>query len=153
MAGKISVSVVQRNDYDQWRLLWDAYNAFYGRTGKSALSPEITAATWARLLKFNEPMHAVIAKDQGCIVGFAHYLFHRSTTSLAPNCYLQDLYTSECQRGQGVGRALIDHVFQCAVQAGSTEIYWQTHRTNVPAMRLYDTLAEQSEFLIYCKTR
>ena len=33
--------------------------------------------------------------------------------------------------------------------AGSTSLYWQTHRTNATAMRLYDRVAERSEFLIY----
>ena len=28
--------------------MWDGYNAFYGRSGPTALSPEITAMTWAR---------------------------------------------------------------------------------------------------------
>jgi len=39
---------VRRSDFDQWLPLWDGYNAFYGRSGATALPAEITGATWAR---------------------------------------------------------------------------------------------------------
>ncbi|PJC95302.1 GNAT family N-acetyltransferase, partial [Janthinobacterium sp. BJB1] len=30
-------------------------------------------------------------------------------------------------------------------------VYWQTHETNTTAMRLYDTIAQKSGFLVYRK--
>ncbi len=80
-----------------------------------------------------------------------HYLFHRSSTGLCSNCYLQDLFTVESARGQGVGRALIEEVYRRAAQAGSGRVYWQTHETNATAMKLYDKVAEKSGFIIYRK--
>ena len=96
-------------------------------------------------------MHALVAEGEGRLVGLAHYLFHRSTTAIAPSCYMQNLFTSTAQRGRGVGRALIDEVYQQAKAAGSPRIYWQTHETNVTAMQLYDKVAERSGFLVYRK--
>ena len=43
MSDDLTVRFVTRQDYDQWLPLWDGYNAFYGRSGATALSPEITA--------------------------------------------------------------------------------------------------------------
>lgn len=40
----------EAGDYDQWVSLWEGYNAFYGRRGSTAVPPEVTATTWARLL-------------------------------------------------------------------------------------------------------
>lgn len=34
---------VELDDYKRWLPLWDGYNAFYGRSGPTALAPEITA--------------------------------------------------------------------------------------------------------------
>jgi hypothetical protein len=48
MSGELSVRFVVRADYEQWLPLWDGYNAFYGRSGTTALSPEITRMTWTR---------------------------------------------------------------------------------------------------------
>jgi len=50
-----------------------------------------------------------------------------------------------------VGRALIEAVYGAAKAAGASRVYWQTHETNVSAMRLYDQVAEKSGFVVYRK--
>jgi len=150
MAG-VLVRPVARGDYDRWRPLWDGYNAFYERQGPSALAEEITAMTWARFFDAYEPVHGLVADDGGRLIGLVHYLFHRSTTAIAPLCYLQDLFTSVEARGKGVGRALIEAVYRAAGEAGCPRVYWQTHQTNATARRLYDQVAEDSGFIVYRK--
>jgi GNAT superfamily N-acetyltransferase len=142
---------VARDDYDRWLPLWDGYNAFYGRSGATALSPEITHMTWARFFDAYEPVFGLVAESGGQLVGLTHYLLHRSTTAIDPLCYLQDLFTSEAARGKGVGRALINGVYEQARRAGSPRVYWQTHETNHTAMLLYDKVAERSGFVVYRK--
>ena len=143
------VRPVAAADFAQWLPLWDGYNAFYGRAGLSALAAEITWTTWLRFLDVGEPVHALVAEAHGQLVGLAHYLFHRSTIRIESVCYLQDLYTVESARGQGVGRALIGGVAGHAQAAGSTRLYWQTHESNDGARRLYDAVAERSGFIVY----
>jgi GNAT superfamily N-acetyltransferase len=146
-----SIRAVSRHDYDQWRPLWDGYNAFYGRSGETALSPDITRMTWARFFDAYEPVHALVAEGEGQLLGLAHYLFHRSTIAIEPFCYLQDLFTSPAARGKGIGRALIQGVYERASLAGAPRVYWHTHKTNDTAMQLYDKVAEQSGFVVYRK--
>jgi GNAT superfamily N-acetyltransferase len=135
----------------QWLPLWDGYNAFYGRSGPTALPDDITATTWGRFFDEMEPVHALVAELDGSLVGLTHYLFHRSTTLVDPICYLQDLFTSPDARGRGVGRALIETVYERARAAGSARVYWQTHETNHEAQSLYRQVAERSGFLVYRK--
>jgi len=142
---------IAKTDYVQWLPLWDGYNHFYGRSGAAALSDEITATTWARFFDEMEPVHCLVAEQDGRLVGLTHYLFHRSTTAIGPVCYLQDLFTSADARGKGVGRALIEAVYACAHAAGAARVYWQTHETNRTAQSLYDQVAEKSGFLVYRK--
>jgi GNAT superfamily N-acetyltransferase len=149
MSGDVNIRFVTRQDYAQWLPLWDGYNAFYGRSGPTALVPEITAMTWARFFDAYEPVHALVAEQDGRLLGLTHYLLHRSTTAIAPNCYLQDLFTSEAARGKGVGRALIEAVYDAARRAGSPRVYWLTHETNTTARALYDKLAENAGFIVY----
>ena len=151
MFSDLSIRSVARQDYAQWLPLWEGYNAFYGRAGATALPPEITRMTWARFFDAYEPVHALVAARGGQLLGLAHYLFHRSTTAIEPYCYLQDLFTSEAARGKGVGRALINGVYEQAKLAGSPRVYWQTHETNRTAMQLYDKVAELSGFVVYRK--
>ncbi len=139
-------------DFDQWMHLWEGYNDFYGRSGATALPEEITMKTWERFFDHSEPVHALVAETEGTLVGLAHYLFHRSTTSIAPICYLQDLFTSEKARGKGIATALIERVYSDAARAGAPRVYWQTHETNERARRLYEELAERSGFIVYRKS-
>ena len=70
---------------------------------------------------------------------------------IGPTCYLQDLFTAEPARGQGIARTLIEWVYERAKAAGSQRVYWQTHETNLTAMKLYDKVAERSGFVVYRK--
>jgi GNAT superfamily N-acetyltransferase len=138
-------------DHDQWLPLWEGYNAFYGCHGATALAAEITQMTWARFFDGYEPVHALVAECDGKLTGLTHYLFHRSTIMRGPICYLQDLFTDPALRGKGVGKLLIEAVYERARLAGSTRVYWHTHETNKTAMRLYDHVATHSGFVVYRK--
>ncbi|MEJ2816824.1 GNAT family N-acetyltransferase [Caulobacter sp. CCG-8] len=151
MADDLRVRPLTRADHAQWLPLWDGYNAFYGRSGETALDPAITAMTWSRIFDADEPVHGLVAEQDGRLLGLVHYLFHRSTTMIEPICYLQDLFTTEQARGKGVGRALIEAVYDAARAAGASRVYWQTHETNATAMKLYDQVADKSGFLVYRK--
>lgn len=147
----LTIRPVRESDFAAWRSLWDGYNTFYGRSGPTALAGDITAMTWSRFFDAYEPVHALVAESGGKLVGLTHYLFHRSTTRIVPVCYLQDLFTAGSVRGRGVGKALIEAVYDKARAAGCNRVYWQTHETNATAMRLYDRVAEKSGFVIYAK--
>ena len=151
MTPAVVVRPVSPSDLEPWLRLWEGYNAFYGRSGPTALPQDVTRMTWSRFFDAYEPVHALVAELDGELVGLAHYLFHRSTTMIGPSCYLQDLFTDVALRGKGIGRALIGAVYERAAAAGSKRVYWQTHETNETAMRLYDKLAECSGFVVYQK--
>jgi GNAT superfamily N-acetyltransferase len=146
-----TIRFVVAEDFPRWLPLWDGYNAFYGRSGPTALPAEITRVTWARFLDPSEAMYALVAEEAGEILGLAHYLFHRSTISIAMSCYLQDLFTVAAARGKGIGRALINAVYEQAARAGLQRVYWQTHESNQTAMRLYNQVADRSGFVVYRK--
>jgi GNAT superfamily N-acetyltransferase len=145
----IEVRSARRDDFPAWKELWDGYNAFYGRSGETALPLEVTRTTWSRFFDEYEPMHALVAEGDGQLLGLTHFLYHRTTIQVNPTCYLQDLFTTEAARGRGVGRALIEAVYQRARAAGAGRVYWQTHESNTVAMQLYDKIAQKSGFLVY----
>jgi GNAT superfamily N-acetyltransferase len=145
----LHVRAVERGDYPAWRILWDGYNAFYGRSGATALAEAITAATWERFFEPAEPVRCLVAQGQGQVVGLTHYILHRSTTRLRDVCYLQDLFTLARLRGQGIGRALIQAVYAAATEAGCSRVYWQTQLTNAAGRTLYDQVARHEGFIVY----
>ena len=142
----LTVRFIAQDDRAQWQPMWEAYNRFYGRPDFSA---EITEITWSRFFDPAEPVYALVAEQDGKLLGMTHYLFHRSTTLINHSCYLQDLFTIETARGKGVARALIEAVRDQAKIAKSERVYWQTHETNATAMQLYDKVAERTAFVVY----
>ena len=151
MNPSLVVRAVKNADYPAWRPLWDGYNAFYGRKDDTALSDEITQTTWQRFLDPNEPVFALVAEQDGQIVGLAHYLFHRSTIFIQPTCYLQDLFTVPTERGRGIGRSLIEAVYERAKSAGTKRVYWHTQDANTAGRMLYDKVAQHLGFIVYLR--
>lgn len=151
LTARLTIRAIRDTDFQRWKLLWDGYNAFYGREGPTALPLEITQSTWRRFQDPTEPVHALVAEQGDGLLGLVHYLYHRSTIAQGFNCYLQDLFTSPAARGQGVGRALIEAVYDAARAAGSKRVYWHTQNHNATARALYDRVGDNPGFMVYQK--
>jgi GNAT superfamily N-acetyltransferase len=114
--------------------LWQQYLAFY----KVDLAPEVTAATWARLMNPASSVKARLAVLDGQVQGFAIHMHHPSTWVATEDCYLEDLFVTETARGHGLGRALIDDLIALARTRGWARLYWHTNEANTRARALYD---------------
>ncbi len=134
-------------DEADWRRLWAGYLRFY----RAAVPEEVTAATWARLLDPESDMACLVAERNGKVIGICNYLFHASTWSVQPICYLQDLYVDPAARGSDAARALILACEDAARAAGAFRLYWQTQEYNGAARSLYDTIVPRSSFIVYRK--
>ena len=71
---RVVVRPLHVEDRAPWEGLWRAYLAFY----ESAVAPEVTSGTWARLHDAAEPMFALGAFKDDNLVGIVHYLFDYS---------------------------------------------------------------------------
>lgn len=133
------------SDRAQWQALWEGYLQFY----ETRLAAAVADITWARFHDDLEPMWALGAFVGDRMVGIAHIIVHRSCWSEKNYCYLQDLFTADDMRQKGVGRALIEKVYDTAKRRGLSQVHWLTHETNSNAMLLYDRIAEKSGFIQY----
>ena len=147
-ASDFIVRSVTPPERDAWEPLWKGYLAFY----KATIPDEATDTTWKRLHDPAEPMFLLGAYVDGKLLGIVHYILHRSTWTIGPYCYLQDLFTAEEARGMGLGRALIEAVYDKARAAGVSRVYWLTHERNETARGLYDKVADNAGFIQYRKT-
>lgn len=132
--------------YEQWRPLWQDYLTFY----QSTFDDEIAAYTWSRLTDQNHAsMYGFAACEDANILGIVHVIEHESCWTLRPYAYLQDLFVNTEQRGKGVGRALIEHVYQITKQRHCDRVYWLTQQDNLTAQHLYDRIAKKTGFIQY----
>ena len=137
-------------DRAAWELLARGYKAFY-ETEVDAAGYD---AAWQRLMGGGAMVGLgawLPAREAGQperLVGIAHALFHASTWA-DTQCYLQDLFTADDLRGQGVAGALISHLATLAHARGADRLHWLTHHTNARARRLYDRVAVHKGFIRY----
>jgi GNAT superfamily N-acetyltransferase len=94
-------------------------------------------------------MFGFVAESDEGVIGFTHCLFRPSTWTETDYCYLEDLFVDPNIRGKGVGRALMNKVFELAKEKNSKRVYWTTQEFNQTARVLYDSITPVSEFVQY----
>ena len=145
MQCSLHIQPAQIHDFLLWKPLWQSYQDFY----QVNLSDTVTKTTWQRFFDVKEPLYCALAKEGEQIVGFVHYVIHRSTWAVENFCYLEDLYVSPESRGQHTGKQLIEHVQKHAQTQQCARLYWHTQETNQRAQRLYDWVAEKPGVIEY----
>ncbi len=144
----LKIAPLSKDNYELWLDLWQSYLTFY----ESSLPLETTNVTWHNVLDSSIPIYGFGAWQEDVLVGITHVVLHPNTWNTTECCYLEDLYVNESVRGQGVGRALIEHVYAFARQQNCNRVYWTTQEDNTAARRLYDTLATKTDMVQYRKS-
>ena len=140
---------LQREDKAGWQALYQGYHAFYERPD---LPQSFFDAAFERLLSGDErDFRALVADEDGRLLGLAHYLFHPHLWYPEGSCYLQDLFTDASARGRGVGRALIEAVYAAADAEGVPSVYWMTQEFNYSGRMLYDRVGVRTPFIKYAR--
>ena len=115
---------------------------------KHSIAEAVTARTWQRILDPASPIFARLAVVDDAVIGFSISVLHDSTWTIAPVCYLEDLFVAPEFRGRGFGRMLIADLVDRAKSNGWSRLYWHTRASN-PARRLYDEFAKADDFVRY----
>lgn len=143
----ITITALVDSDYEAWLTLWQNYLSFY----ETSLAAETTDCTWRKIIDSEIAICGFGARIAGVLVGITHVVLHPNTWNTTDCCYLEDLYVDGSVRGQGVGRTLIEYVYDFAKQRGCNRVYWTTQQSNTPARILYDHIASQTDMVQYRK--
>lgn len=144
----VAVRPIAATDREGWFRLWRGYLAFY----RAELADGISEHTWTRLLDKDAPVWGLVAVTDGpdpAVVGIVNYVLHANTWTDRPVCYLEDLFVDPERRGAGTGRALIDAVVVLARTHRWHRVYWMTKEDNAAARRLYDKVADATDWVRY----
>ena len=88
--------------------------------------------------------------NEGKAVAFATVYFTYVSSIPAKVGVMNDLYTIQSHRGEGIGRKLINHCLQFAISKGAARLQWLTAKDNEQAQKLYDSLdTKKSSWNIY----
>lgn len=82
----------------------------------------------------------VLAEWEGIVAGFALFFRNYSTFLTRPGLYLEDLFVLPDYRGRGVGKALLKHLGQVAIERGYGRVEWSVLDWNQPAIAFYERM-------------
>lgn len=83
---------------------------------------------------------AVVAELDDNVVAFALFFTSFSTFLAKPGLWLEDLYVQPAHRGVGIGRLLLTHLAQLAVQRDYGRFEWSVLDWNVAAIGFYERM-------------
>jgi GNAT superfamily N-acetyltransferase len=83
---------------------------------------------------------AMAENDNGEVRGFALWFLNYSTWEGVHGIYLEDLYVSPEARGEGHGKALLQHLAAIAVDNGYARVEWSVLDWNEPSINFYRRL-------------
>lgn len=103
------------------------------------------------LFDSNTTTEAVICLSADKPIGFAVYFFNFSTWLGKNGLYLEDLYVSPEFRGHGVGKQLLKHLAQIAVDNNCGRFEWSVLDWNEPAIKFYESIGAKplNDWVIY----
>jgi len=141
----VKIREIEPRDEAAWRQLWAGYCDFY----RAQIAPAVTEATWRRVVDPQSAFVGRVAELRGEVAGFSISVIHECSWTIAPVCYLEDLYVAPAARGRGLGVALIEDIVALARKNEWARLYWHTRADNAAARRLYDRFSEADEFVRY----
>jgi GNAT superfamily N-acetyltransferase len=83
---------------------------------------------------------ALLAEDDGYVVGFALFFHNYSTFLAQPGIYLEDLFVQPKHRGKGHGKALLSALARLAVERQCGRLEWSVLKWNELALGFYRSL-------------
>jgi GNAT superfamily N-acetyltransferase len=93
----------------------------------------------------------LLAEEDGGPVGFALFFHNFSTFLGRPGIYLEDLFVLPEHRGRGIGRRLLTHLAQIAVERDCGRLEWSVLDWNRDAIGFYERIGARpnSEWTVY----
>lgn len=85
-------------------------------------------------------VEAVLAELSGESVGFALFFTNYSTFLTKPGIYLEDLFVLPDYRGKGIGKALLAHLADLALERDCGRLEWSVLDWNEPAIGFYQRM-------------
>jgi GNAT superfamily N-acetyltransferase len=80
---------------------------------------------------------ALLASEDEQLVGLASYSFLWPAAGVSRSLFLKELYVSQARQRQGIGRQLMDALFEVARKHGCSRVEWMTDRESRGAQRFY----------------
>jgi GNAT superfamily N-acetyltransferase len=149
MAPDVRVEPISAEQFEALLPMIASYQGFY-EVPEQEIDEERNRSFFGRFIAPSEDGMLLGAWQDEQLVGYACLYWFFSSTRAAETVLMNDLYVEEGNRGEGVGRALIEASAAVARERSADHLEWRTAPDNRAAQRLYDsTGAARSTWIEY----
>jgi GNAT superfamily N-acetyltransferase len=135
----ISITHAEPENAETLARLAEEMDRFYGTSEFESF--EVRVRQIHEALFSNPPTaYSLLAWDSGRLTGFASYSFLWPAVGLTRSLYLKELYVVEDARGKGIGKLLMQHLYDIAVKHNCSRVEWTTDTGNSGARQFYSEL-------------
>jgi GNAT superfamily N-acetyltransferase len=135
----ISITNAEPEDAEALARLAEEMDRFYGASEFESL--EVRVRQIREALFSNSPSaHSLLVWDSGRLTGFASYSFLWPAVGLTRSLYLKELYVVEEARRKGIGKLLMQNLYDIAVKHNCSRVEWTTDSDNPCAQQFYSEL-------------
>lgn len=132
-------------DKPDWARLYAGYAAFYKVEQTEAMRDTV----WGWLMDPAHTTEGLVAEQDGCVIGLAHYRAFARPLAASTGGFLDDLFVDPAARGSGAAEALLQALAAEGRNRGWTVIRWITAEDNYRARGLYDRVADRTKWVTY----
>lgn len=151
----IIIRFIVESDYHQWNIVLRKFIEDMSLASgiDFSISEEESMGTFARLLDPKESIYGVVAEDDEThtIIGLISFAVYRHTRAITHYVFITEVFVDETYRKQGIGRKLMERVFQFADDNNYANVHWMTTPENRLAYLLYKGTGEQTGLVGYSR--
>lgn len=141
-----TVRRVDDGEFFTWLDLYAGYGEFYD----SPLTDERAVLVWSWLTDPSHELEAYFAvNESGDPIGLAHVRVFARPLAGSHGLFLDDLFVAPDARGEGAATAILESLRDRARDEGFSVVRWITASDNAPAQRVYDRVAQKTEWVTY----
>lgn len=142
----VQVRTPEDRDFFDWLGLY----ADYGEVYHTPITDEKALLVWSWITDPNNEANALLAaKDDGTLVGLAHYREFIRPLSATRGLWVDDLFVTPDERGTGVGTALVNAVRETAAERKLSVVRLTAAESDETARKLYDDVATRTDWITY----
>jgi GNAT superfamily N-acetyltransferase len=147
VAGALTIRRAAAGDEQAWLELWTAWQSHMG----GSVPDDVSASAWTQIITPGSGLFALLARSDERALGFANVSATPFAWTGGPILFLQDLYVVPEARGRGLGRSLLQAVYDEADAVGADQVFWMVDEADPDLQAFYARQGIRTPYLRYMR--
>lgn len=139
------IDKITATEFEEWEKLYKLYGEFY----KISIDVHHAKLVWEWIHDPKQAFFAYGAYINEQLIGFTHHRIFLHSLKGGTSLFLDDLFVLREHRTKGIGKALLNHLFEESKKDGHKVVRWITDPSNTTAKKLYNTCAKKTRWETY----